>query len=50
MNENIDLTTILKQALNSRNNPKDFKAIHIGKVIIFLTIYCIFEHSALNLR
>ncbi len=33
MDNNVDLTTILKQALNSRNNPKDFKAIHIGKVI-----------------
>lgn len=27
-----DLTTILKTALNERNNPTDLKEIHIGKV------------------
>jgi len=27
-----DLTTILKSALNERNNPTDLKEIHIGKV------------------
>ena len=30
--KNKDLTTVLKSALNERNNPTDLKEIHIGKV------------------
>lgn len=37
MAENInknDITQVLKLALKTRNNPKDLKAIHIGKVVL----------------
>ena len=37
MAENInknDITQVLKSALKTRNNPKDLKAIHIGKVVL----------------
>ena len=31
--QNIDLTNVLKEALKSRNNPTDLKAINIAKVV-----------------
>ena len=31
--QNNNLTSVLKDALNKRNNPVDYKAIHLGKVV-----------------